>query len=240
MAEDTKLTSAEFAAKIKAKYPQYASIPDDELTQKIISKHPEYTDKVALPAAKEAVPAGTTPDNLAAVAAANKTDSPYPMSSPAALPGVAPSEQPNITGSRPLTPEEQAQVNEEYKKGMPMLAANLASEGGASLPLLARLGLTGGAAGLTSAAAGGGAGDVTASTALGAGAELGGAGAKYVGEKLAPLASQSLARILRLSPKAFQFGREPAEEVLTRGLATGSLKEMVGGIGGLEAGYLGA
>ncbi len=45
------------------------------------------------------------------------------------------------------------------------------------------------------------------------------------------MASQSLARILRLGPKAFQFGREPAEEVLTRGLATGNLKEMVGNIG---------
>src|SRR5438046_6562309 len=56
-------------------------------------------------------------------------------------------------------------------------------------------------------------------------------GAAWLGEKFSPMASQSLARILRLGPKAFQFGREPAEEVLTRGLATGNLKEMVGNIG---------
>src|SRR5437773_2044233 len=146
-----KLSPAEQKKALAAHDPVFSKAADEEISKFVLAHQS---------AKAPAVPAGTTPDNLAAVAQANKTDSPYPMSSPAAFPGVAPSEQPNITGSRPLTPEEQAQVNEEYKKGMPMLAANLASEGSASLPLLARLGITGGAAGLTSAAAGGGAGDI--------------------------------------------------------------------------------
>jgi hypothetical protein len=37
-----QLSNAEFAAKIKAKYPQYKSVPDNELTAKIVAKHPEY------------------------------------------------------------------------------------------------------------------------------------------------------------------------------------------------------
>lgn len=35
-----------FASKIKAKYPQYADIPDAELTQKILAKYPQYQDLV--------------------------------------------------------------------------------------------------------------------------------------------------------------------------------------------------
>lgn len=61
--------------------------------------------------------------------------------------------------------------------------------------------------------------------------EGGGQAASWAGGKLAPIASQSLARILKLSPKAFQFGREPAQEVLERGLASGSLKETAASIG---------
>lgn len=35
-----------FAAKIKAKYPQYQNIPDAELTQKILAKYPQYSSVV--------------------------------------------------------------------------------------------------------------------------------------------------------------------------------------------------
>lgn len=41
-----KLKPEEFAAKIKAKYPQYKDIDDKELTQKIINKYPQYADSV--------------------------------------------------------------------------------------------------------------------------------------------------------------------------------------------------
>lgn len=40
------LSESDFAAKIKAKYPQYAKVPDAILVQKIIAKHPEYKDSV--------------------------------------------------------------------------------------------------------------------------------------------------------------------------------------------------
>lgn len=36
----------EFAAKIKAKYPQYADMPDEELAQKMIAKFPQYQDMI--------------------------------------------------------------------------------------------------------------------------------------------------------------------------------------------------
>lgn len=52
-----------------------------------------------------------------------------------------------------------------------------------------------------------------------------------LGSKLSDVASQSLARILRLSPKAFQFGREPAQEVLEQGIAGNSLPKLVENIG---------
>ena len=42
------MTQAEFAQKIKAKYPQYNSLPDQELTSKMIEKYPMYKNQVSL------------------------------------------------------------------------------------------------------------------------------------------------------------------------------------------------
>jgi hypothetical protein len=42
------MTPQEFAAKIKAKYPQYRGIDDAELTQKVIAKYPVYAPQVQL------------------------------------------------------------------------------------------------------------------------------------------------------------------------------------------------
>lgn len=39
----------EFAAKIKAKYPQYADMPDEELAQKMVAKYPQYQDMIDAP-----------------------------------------------------------------------------------------------------------------------------------------------------------------------------------------------
>jgi hypothetical protein len=36
----------DFAARIKAKYPDYANVPDDELVQRIVSKYPDYSSQV--------------------------------------------------------------------------------------------------------------------------------------------------------------------------------------------------
>lgn len=68
-------------------------------------------------------------------------------------------------------------------------------------------------------------------TVQGAVPEVAGSTLSAVGNKLAPAASQSLARILRLPAKAFMFNREPAQEVLERGLASGSLETTRNAIG---------
>ena len=41
------LNTKDFAAKIKAKYPEYADVDDTELSRKIVDKYPEYKDKVS-------------------------------------------------------------------------------------------------------------------------------------------------------------------------------------------------
>jgi hypothetical protein len=46
MPQTPTMTTEQFASKIKAKYPQYQSIPDSELTQKVIAKHPVYQQQV--------------------------------------------------------------------------------------------------------------------------------------------------------------------------------------------------
>src|SRR5438445_280324 len=48
------LSAEEFAAKVKAKYPDYAHVPDQELTTKILAKYPEYSEKVMAPGVAEA------------------------------------------------------------------------------------------------------------------------------------------------------------------------------------------
>lgn len=40
------MNASDFAAKIKAKYPEYAGMPDADLVQKVIAKHPEYASQV--------------------------------------------------------------------------------------------------------------------------------------------------------------------------------------------------
>ena len=48
MPEPTKISAVEFAAKIKAKYPEYQDISDVELAQKMVAKYPEYANVVEL------------------------------------------------------------------------------------------------------------------------------------------------------------------------------------------------
>lgn len=43
------LTPEAFAQSIKAKYPDYASVPDAELASKMLEKYPEYRDQVQVP-----------------------------------------------------------------------------------------------------------------------------------------------------------------------------------------------
>lgn len=53
-----QLTAAQFAASIKAKYPDYANVPDDELTTKILAKYPEYRERVNVQPATDERSAG--------------------------------------------------------------------------------------------------------------------------------------------------------------------------------------
>src|SRR5437660_8851263 len=67
-----KLTSQQFAAKVRAKYPDaYDSLSDDELTGRVLAKYPEYREQVNAPVrldfsraqplkAGDAIPSGAT------------------------------------------------------------------------------------------------------------------------------------------------------------------------------------
>ena len=46
--EQVKISPSEFAAKIKAKYPQYKDVEDVELVGRITEKYPEYKDQIDL------------------------------------------------------------------------------------------------------------------------------------------------------------------------------------------------
>ncbi len=41
-----KLSVKDFAAKIKAKYPDYSNVDDSELVKRITAKYPEYNEQV--------------------------------------------------------------------------------------------------------------------------------------------------------------------------------------------------
>jgi hypothetical protein len=46
MPEQALMTATDFAQAIKAKYPDYASVPDAELASRMLEKYPEYRDRV--------------------------------------------------------------------------------------------------------------------------------------------------------------------------------------------------
>ena len=53
---EPKLSVAEFAAKVKSKYPQYADVDDSLLVGKMIEKYPVYADQVNLDVKKKNLP----------------------------------------------------------------------------------------------------------------------------------------------------------------------------------------
>ncbi len=50
MPQEQQFTPQEFAAKIKQKYPVYASIPDDQLIEKVTAKYPQYKANIKISA----------------------------------------------------------------------------------------------------------------------------------------------------------------------------------------------
>jgi hypothetical protein len=133
-----------------------------------------------------------------------------------------------------MTPEELQQFQKEGKRDV-VLGAGMAASmvgGEIGLPFLARAGLSGTTVGVTSAATGSSPGDALKDAAIqGALPEAGGAALGKVGEGLTSVSKKALARILRLGPKAFEFGKEPAAEVLEQGIAGNSLPKLVENIG---------
>lgn len=65
------LTPTEFAQQIKAKYPDYANVPDAELAARMLEKYPEYRDRVKVPEPSSGLlaQAGSAVGNLAVGAA---------------------------------------------------------------------------------------------------------------------------------------------------------------------------
>lgn len=214
MAEGDKLTPQQFAAKIRTKYPgAYDSISDDDLTSKIIAKYPEYGEHVSAPTggvlSPEEQERSRTLSNMTAA----------------------------MSGQPMAHPEDQALAERGKQAGFGAAAATAGSmfAPGAAAGVT---GLTGVAArtGLATAGAIPGVaagqedpsvGGVATEAALKYGLPQGiGEGADYLAAKMGPVAQHALARILKLTPKSFQFGREPAQEVLEQGLAKGTVPEM--------------
>lgn len=77
------MSPAEFAAKVKAKYPDYANIPDDELVAKVTAKYPEYKAQITL--AEQPAKAPSMLDR--AMQAKNLM---FPLSNPEVIKAIAP------------------------------------------------------------------------------------------------------------------------------------------------------
>lgn len=59
------MNASEFAAKIKAKYPEYQNVDDSELAARVVAKHPEYKDQVDLSPQPAQTPAASSAEETA-------------------------------------------------------------------------------------------------------------------------------------------------------------------------------
>ncbi len=74
-----KLSVTDFAAKIKAKYPQYKNVDDTELTKKIIAKYPVYSTQVDLPIEKKNQVGTTVSSNTSKSVGTQSAATPIPQ-----------------------------------------------------------------------------------------------------------------------------------------------------------------
>lgn len=130
---DVQFTPQEFAAKIKAKYPSYASIPDDQLVEKITTKYPQYKSQI-----KTAPPPATAkPEGFL-----QKLNRWYTT----ATKDVAPGNVPGVEQELPTTssPRDTLRRGSTIAAGMgaPALVGSLAAA-----PVATGMGLAGGAVG---------------------------------------------------------------------------------------------
>lgn len=77
-----QLSRAEFAQKVKAQYPVYASVPDDQLVDRMLEKYPVYRDRIR----QDTAPPATT-------MAARPSDGPKPTNAAEARQALADVEQ---------------------------------------------------------------------------------------------------------------------------------------------------
>lgn len=94
-----KLKVSEFAAKIKAKYPEYKDIDDKELTDKIVAKYPDYKEQIDFSVGvkkKETVP---TPSESSATPSQSQLDEYHRLVHPSVIPAGQGINQPSSTQS---------------------------------------------------------------------------------------------------------------------------------------------
>lgn len=70
---DDKITRAQFAERMKQKYPQYAGVPDDRLVDAIVTKYPQYREKILDLTMSPAGSVSAPPTGIAGVKAAGYT-----------------------------------------------------------------------------------------------------------------------------------------------------------------------
>ena len=100
-----------FAARVKAKYPGYANVPDEDLARRIVDKYPEYADSVTFEQPPTLMSRGQELLNKGAEAIGGMFQSEPAESTrvdigqPQALPPT--DEEVIVTSQRPIAPEPQ-------------------------------------------------------------------------------------------------------------------------------------
>jgi hypothetical protein len=122
-----QFTPQEFAAKIKTKYPVYASVPDDQLVEKITAKYPQY--KTSIKFSPEAQKPDAVKQAQTAIASTPMKPS-YTAMAFGAVPGGADPHNPGNPNLNALPPETRQDVSTSLAKTQ---AGVLAGQGAGAL-----------------------------------------------------------------------------------------------------------
>ena len=99
MADAKKMSMDEFAAAIKAKYPQYSSLDNQELSNRILMQHPQYRQHVNMQPKADAVDNHISPAEAQQVNRTNNYEAAAPNSPPPRLAKFEPSAVERTLGS---------------------------------------------------------------------------------------------------------------------------------------------
>lgn len=145
------MTPDEFGAKIKAKYPDYASIDNAELSRRIIAKHPEYASQVEM---GDSQPSGNTPPPNSNYEIQGHSQ-PAMGGTPSYAPGNTITDGPDISPVRALLTNDPTSGHiESFMRGIP-------AQVGGAMGGVAGGGVTAGLASVPGAIAGAAAGEST-------------------------------------------------------------------------------